>query len=123
MWNPGTDLKETICGTRAYMAPEVMSSAKGCPPMAGDMWSAGVCLYTLLQGRLPFKNKDHAQHLKDVMECNLKLEQAPCPMSARCRDFIRALIHVDPHTRVTGALIYTLSFPALLCAALRLLCA
>lgn len=104
MWNPGTDLKETICGTRAYMAPEVMSSAKGAPPTAGDMWSAGVCLYTLLQGRLPFKNKDHAQHLRDVLECNLKLESAPCPMTARCRDFIEALVHVDAHTRLTGAL-------------------
>mmetsp|Transcript_83253 Transcript_83253/g.114936 ORF Transcript_83253/g.114936 Transcript_83253/m.114936 type:complete len:95 (+) Transcript_83253:353-637(+) len=42
------------CGTPAYIAPEIVREIgyKGFPT---DIWSAGVCLYAIIYGNVPFK--------------------------------------------------------------------
>ena len=42
------------CGTPAYIAPEIVQEIgyKGFPV---DIWSAGVCLYAIMYGSVPFK--------------------------------------------------------------------
>ena len=49
------------CGTPAYIAPEIVTEIgyKG-PPV--DIWSAGICLYAILYGNVPFK----ANHVGDL---------------------------------------------------------
>ena len=42
-----------LVGTPSYMAPEVISGAEATP--ASDLWGAGVVLYRMLAGRLPFE--------------------------------------------------------------------
>lgn len=41
-------------GTPAYIAPEIIGN-KGYSGFQCDMWSAGVCLYAMLVGSVPFK--------------------------------------------------------------------
>ena len=42
------------CGTPAYIAPEIING-DGYEGGTVDLWSAGVVLYTLLYGNVPFK--------------------------------------------------------------------
>ena len=42
------------CGTPAYIAPEILMD-EGYVGFKVDMWSAGVCLYAMLIGSVPFK--------------------------------------------------------------------
>jgi len=50
---PG-DIMMEQCGTPAYIAPEVFEG-KGYEGYASDIWSAGVVLYAMLYGTVPFK--------------------------------------------------------------------
>jgi 5'-AMP-activated protein kinase catalytic alpha subunit len=50
---PGEVMTEQ-CGTPAYIAPEVFEN-KGYEGYASDVWSAGVVLYAMLYGTVPFK--------------------------------------------------------------------
>jgi|LauGreDrversion4_2_1035121.scaffolds.fasta_scaffold29774_2 serine/threonine protein kinase len=42
------------CGTPAYIAPEILRD-KGYEGFKVDVWSAGVCLFAMLIGTVPFK--------------------------------------------------------------------
>jgi len=44
----------TLCGTPAFMAPEVWANHK--IGRAADLWSVGIVLFYIVSGRLPFPN-------------------------------------------------------------------
>ena len=55
------------CGTPAYIAPEILRD-KGYEGFAVDIWSAGVALYAMLYGTVPFKAND----MKDLHKLIMK---------------------------------------------------
>ena len=80
----GEALRE-ICGTPGYMAPEVILGA--APSCRCDVYAAGVVLYLLLTGRLPYRGPTASDILR------LQLEGNPVPPSL-VRDGLPA--QVDP---------------------------
>ena len=52
------------CGTLMYMAPEILLSSKekGYEGFPVDIWSAGISLYIMLSGTLPFNYKNKKNH-------------------------------------------------------------
>ncbi len=69
-----TSQSMTIAGSPAYMAPEAFDGKRN---EQTDIWSAGVILYQLLSGRLPFQEPD----LTSLMAAILRREPAPLPPS------------------------------------------
>ncbi|GBF97248.1 calcium-dependent kinase [Raphidocelis subcapitata] len=59
---PGGKLHK-LCGTCYYLAPEVLA---GCYDEKADVWSAGVTLYALLAGRLPFQGGSQAEVMQAI---------------------------------------------------------
>ena len=55
-WRNNKEVLKNRCGTPGYMAPEIFSS-KGYTDKV-DIFSAGIILYTMLNGSPPFKGKD-----------------------------------------------------------------
>jgi serine/threonine protein kinase len=53
------------CGTPSYIAPEIISG-KGYRGFKVDMWSAGVCLFAMLIGSVPFR-ASNLQQLNTVV--------------------------------------------------------
>lgn len=99
MWD-GEFLK-TSCGSPNYASPEVVSGKFYAGPET-DVWSAGVCLYALLCGSLPFDDENVPNLFRKIKHGNFTL---PGHISADAKDLIVQMLVVDPTKRLTIPLI------------------
>ena len=93
---PNTILKDQ-CGTPVYMAPEILkgNGYKGFPV---DVWSAGVALYIMLSGTLPF-NKDKEHDLEySILNDNYKEIK---DISDEANNLLKNILEKDPNKRYT----------------------
>jgi serine/threonine protein kinase len=91
------------CGTPAYIAPEVISEEGGYSGFHADIWSAGVLLYAMITGSVPFK----AVTMTELHSCIKKgeftfptFEHGP-QLSEEVKSLIQNLIKVNPLDRFT----------------------
>lgn len=115
-----TERMSEQCGTPAYIAPEILRD-KGYEGFKVDVWSAGVCLYAMLIGTVPFKasSMQELHHLiingkYDVNNPNAynqtqnKDSQATQPpqqqtkLSEHAVNLIHSLLQVDPRKRLSA---------------------
>ena len=119
------------CGTLMYMAPEILLSTKekGYEGFPVDIWSAGISLYIMLSGTLPFnyKNKKNGneedeneeneedESISDKSESkkndddNFELQYSIVykepkhieKISDEARDLLKGLLNKDPKKRLT----------------------
>jgi len=91
------DQLSTCCGSVTYAAPEVISgsiySGTAC-----DVWSAGVMLYALLVGQLPF-NDNSIPRLYQKIQAGIKT--LPPFLSHEASDLIAKMLIVDPNQRIS----------------------
>eukprot|EP00968_Pinguiococcus_pyrenoidosus_P024391 scaffold4635_cov267-Pinguiococcus_pyrenoidosus.AAC.14 len=97
----------TECGTRAYMAPEVMASSTyhGSP---ADLWSAGVVLFIMLCGNPPLQvANDTDWWFRKLRDGNYRAfwnahERNPAvQFSPQAKKFLESIFVADPEKRAT----------------------
>ena len=60
-------------GTPAYIAPEIIKD-KGYKGFKADMWSAGVVLFAMLYGTVPFKANNMKDLHRQIMDARYNLK-------------------------------------------------
>jgi serine/threonine protein kinase len=94
----GNGLMSSKCGTPSYVAPEVfMSDEYAGPPV--DVWSAGVILFEMLTGRLPFMGRTAGELAAKIAGVKVRY---PVTLSNEARDLLSHIFVVDPTQRYTS---------------------
>ena len=86
------------CGSPSYAAPEIVKRAEYCATPV-DVWSAGVVLYGMLCGYLPFHSQN--KYMLRRLICSGKWSQLPGDISLEAEHLIRGMLNPDPGTRFT----------------------
>ncbi|KAI0642235.1 kinase-like domain-containing protein, partial [Trametes meyenii] len=95
------DATHSMVGTSGYVAPEVYS---GTYSYAVDIWGAGVVLYCMLVGKLPFGLDPKRQRLEEIIA---RTDSVPADfdlygvIDAEARDLLTKMLEKDPRKRPT----------------------
>jgi serine/threonine protein kinase len=84
--SPNELLREQ-CGTRIYIAPEITNRQPYLGPPV-DVWASGICLYSMLLGKLP-----------DTKHSQVKLSDTKLSQSAK--DLLGQILNPNPIERIT----------------------
>ncbi|XP_047310886.1 CBL-interacting protein kinase 18-like [Impatiens glandulifera] len=92
-------LFHTMCGTPAYVAPEVIYR-KGYDGGKADIWSCGIILFVLIAGYLPFYDVNIIQMYRKICRAEYK-----CPkwFSDEVRTLLSNMLETNPDNRITMA--------------------
>jgi len=91
----------TACGTPFYVAPEILLGTGYGPEV--DMWSAGVMLYILLSGRLPFHAKEDHELFSKILSGSFQFKSPQFDtVSDIAKNVIANLIVLAPKKRLTA---------------------
>lgn len=94
------DVLQDKRGCPAYVSPEILRSHARYSGRAADMWSLGVILYTMLVGRYPFNDSDHASLFMKISRGHFVVPEC---LSSRAKCLIRSLLRRDPEERLTAS--------------------
>ena len=113
-----SDILYDQCGTPMYMAPEILLSNKNKqigyigPPV--DIWSAGIALYIMLSGNLPFDiseisrdikiEKEYNEHANNIILQYCILSKEPKKIddiSDLAHDLLKGILNKNPKKRLT----------------------
>lgn len=91
-------LTQTICGTTAYAAPEMLQSKPYNVSL--DLWCLGVFIYHILSGRTPFNFKGRTMEEMEEMQRTRQVRYSSS-LSLEAVSLIKGLLQNDPHRRST----------------------
>ena len=83
-------------GTPAYIAPEILRE-EGYMGFKADIWSAGVVLYAMLQGTVPFKASNMKELHKMIIKGKYHFKEE---LSDEAKSLVKAMLNTDPKTRI-----------------------
>lgn len=89
-------------GKPMYVAPEVVNE-EPCDPFASDIWSLGICLYTMLTGR-PLYSSPRDTTFRIMAQGGARnviddYEQYGLILPPMAKDLVCRMLHSDPQTR------------------------
>nr|GEZ41988.1 CBL-interacting serine/threonine-protein kinase 14-like [Tanacetum cinerariifolium] len=91
------ELLHTICGTPAYVAPEILAK-KGYDGAKVDIWSCGIILYVLNAGYLPFNDPNLMVMYRKIYKGDFRVPKWTSP---ELKNFLSHLLDTNPNTRIT----------------------
>ena len=92
---PRNKLLNSPCGTTAYAPPE-MHKREEYYGLLTDIWSAGVVLYSMIYGYLPFSDDDSEENIQNIINGNYELDTCA---SENVRNLIKNCLNIDPLKR------------------------
>ena len=89
-------LLKTGCGSPCYVPPEMIKEENYDGALA-DIWSAGVILYLMLCGKLPFYDDDNQILYEKILEGKY---ETPEHLSKDVLDLLSKILEIDPKKRI-----------------------
>jgi tRNA A-37 threonylcarbamoyl transferase component Bud32 len=100
MFSEAAPSLQTACGSPAYAAPEMVLGSGYT--QAADIWSAGIVLFAIMAGYLPFDD-DQIQHiLHKIVYSEIEF---PETFSPQLVDLLKRMLCKDPRGRITAHMI------------------
>eukprot|EP01103_Thecamoeba_quadrilineata_P014579 TRINITY_DN4382_c0_g1_i1.p1 TRINITY_DN4382_c0_g1~~TRINITY_DN4382_c0_g1_i1.p1 ORF type:complete len:730 (-),score=147.28 TRINITY_DN4382_c0_g1_i1:35-2224(-) len=94
------EMQRTRCGTLHYASPDILTEGDGYDGRLHDVWSAGVNLYVMVTGELPFNDKNPKILLRKITTGTFEFPpQVPLPYDLK--DLIFRMLTVDSKQRIT----------------------
>lgn len=99
----------TPCGTLRYCAPEILAPRAYCERIPydtafkRDIYSAGVILYVMLTGHLPFRSGQIGELHRQMLKGPRFEASHATTVPPEARDLIRSLLAINPDARPTPA--------------------
>ena len=84
------------CGTPAYIAPEILKN-NGYENFSCDLWSAGIVLYAMLSGTVPFKGNNINELHESIQKGHYNIIDN---ISKEAQNLISNLLNVNPNKRI-----------------------
>ena len=94
--NPGSLLSSPV-GTLIYAPPEMILSQKYNGEL-NDIWDAGIVLYAMVCGNLPFSQDNQDVNINHIIE---GFYDIPKDISTSCVEVIKACLECNPEKRIT----------------------
>ncbi len=94
--NPGSLLNSPV-GTLIYAPPEMILSQKYDGEL-NDIWDAGIVLYAMVCGTLPFSQENNDININHIIE---GFYDIPKDISSNCIEVIKACMECNPKNRIT----------------------
>ena len=101
---PG-EIMTNCCGSMFYIAPEVWFNYYNhqC-----DVWSIGIIIFALVNGRFPFDDKDETKIEGKIKNKKLKFKKKEKKLVSKpFRKLIKALLCKDANKRITAKLCFS----------------
>jgi serine/threonine protein kinase len=100
MFSDAAPSLQTACGSPAYAAPEMVLG--GGYTQAADVWSAGVLLFSIAAGFLPFEDDQIQRLLQKIVYSEVEY---PKEFSPQLVDLLKKMLCKDQRERITAGMI------------------
>ncbi|VDK86827.1 unnamed protein product [Onchocerca ochengi] len=91
------ELSHTFCGSRAYVAPELLRSHPYNGFLA-DIWSTGILLYVMVTGFMPYDDRNIGKMLEKQLQHRITFPRRRS-LSAEVKELICTMVHPEPLKR------------------------
>ena len=98
--NDEEELRNTLCGTPLYLAPEMITQSGHGKQV--DIWCIGILLFELLTGSPPFLCDNQETLIKYIMKLHILWPKYPKEeIDSDAKDLILKILKIDPNERIS----------------------